>query len=255
MNDLVSIIIPTYNGEKYITKTVKSCLEQFHNNIEVIIIDDLSTDNTKDVLKNLTDSRIQVFYNEINLGISKNVNFGVSKAKGEYIILLGHDDMLPPFHVQNMLRAFTPKIGLVHCNSIHINDQDEVLKISKKNKRQIRKTKKPLQTLAIKNFIQSCGMMFRRSSFLKVGGWDESYKLYGEWLLYTKLATICDFAYTSSTFGYYRKHKTNISKDIAKNQKQAANQYYALCRKTAYENSNKTPLLIFRYYKQKLKSS
>ena len=93
-----SIIVPTYNREKYIIKCIDSVLDQTYDNFEVIIIDDGSTDNTENLVKKYQDKRIKYFKNE-NHGIGYSRNFGINKAKGDYIFFLDSDDYLE----ENML--------------------------------------------------------------------------------------------------------------------------------------------------------
>lgn len=90
---MVSIIMPTYNGEKYLNETIMSVLNQSYKNWELIIIDDYSTDNTRHILQELSDSRINVYYNDKNEGIAYTRNKGITLARGEYIALLDQDDI------------------------------------------------------------------------------------------------------------------------------------------------------------------
>ncbi len=92
MEDLVSVIIPTYNREKTIVKAVESVLNQTYKNIEVIIVDDCSTDNTKEVINQILDSRIHYYVLEENSGACFARNYGISKANGKYIALHDSDD-------------------------------------------------------------------------------------------------------------------------------------------------------------------
>lgn len=95
MKELVSIIISVYNAEKRIEKISDSVLNQSYSNIEVIIIDDCSGDNSFNIIKNISkkDKRIKVYRNEINLGVSQTRNVGIEKAKGKYIAFLDSDDI------------------------------------------------------------------------------------------------------------------------------------------------------------------
>ena len=92
-NDMVSVIIPTYNREKIIEKSIKSVLNQTYNNIEVIIIDDGSTDNTEKVIKNIKDTRIRYIKLKKNQGACNARNVGIKKANGKYIAFQDSDDI------------------------------------------------------------------------------------------------------------------------------------------------------------------
>ncbi|MCC7160286.1 glycosyltransferase family 2 protein [Candidatus Nomurabacteria bacterium] len=95
MNKLVSIILPTYNGAVRISDAIKSVLNQSYTNWELLVIDDGSKDNTKEIVENFTktDSRVKYIKNENNLGIQKTLNKGIREAKGEYIARIDDDDI------------------------------------------------------------------------------------------------------------------------------------------------------------------
>ena len=92
MKPLVSVIMPAYNGEKYIGEAIESILNQTYDNFELIIVEDKSTDKTLEVIKRYHDSRIYLFLNSENRGISYSTNLGISKSRGKYIALLDDDD-------------------------------------------------------------------------------------------------------------------------------------------------------------------
>lgn len=93
MNDLVSIIMPSYNTEKYITYSINSVLSQTYTNFELLIIDDCSTDATIDVINNYSDPRIRLLHNPYNSGAAVSRNFGLREAKGKWIAFLDSDDI------------------------------------------------------------------------------------------------------------------------------------------------------------------
>jgi glycosyltransferase involved in cell wall biosynthesis len=93
INPLISIIIPVYNSEQYISDTIVSCIEQTYENIEIIIINDGSTDNVEEVIKGFSDPRIH-YYKKENEGACVARNFGISVSKGKLLQFLDHDDIL-----------------------------------------------------------------------------------------------------------------------------------------------------------------
>ena len=95
MDELVSIITPLYNSERYIDETIVSVLNQTYNNWEMIIIDDCSTDNSFKIAKKnaLKDGRIRLYSNRINIGVSATRNLGIKKSKGRFIAFLDADDL------------------------------------------------------------------------------------------------------------------------------------------------------------------
>lgn len=116
-NPLVSVIIPLYNGELFIKETIQSVLEQTHQNIEIIIIDDCSIDHSAQIVQNILDNRIKYVRNDVNLGLNKNLKKGIDLATGDYISLLGHDDL----YVVNKLEKQISHIQQSNLDGVYAN--------------------------------------------------------------------------------------------------------------------------------------
>ena len=127
-NPLVSIICLAFNHEKFVVETLNSVVEQNYQPIELIIVDDCSTDNTKLVINNwlLSHPEIQFIVNEVNRGNTKSFNNALKFAKGEYIIDLAADDLIVPNGVQLQINAFQnskyQNLGVVYGNAGIINE-------------------------------------------------------------------------------------------------------------------------------------
>lgn len=132
----VSICIPTYNNREFIVRTIRSVINQTYKNIEIIICDDHSSDNTVEIARSIRDPRINVIENNSNLGLSANWNKSISLASGEYIKLLCGDDILYPQCIEEQVAILdndsSQNISLVTCLSQVINHFDKVL-ISRKS--------------------------------------------------------------------------------------------------------------------------
>ncbi len=102
---LISVIMPTYNGEKYIAETLESILNQTYTNLEIIIVDDCSTDKTVEVIKSYNDTRIKLYINKTNLGIGDNSNKALSLATGEFIMMQDHDDISSHYRAELQLKC------------------------------------------------------------------------------------------------------------------------------------------------------
>ena len=109
---LISVVVPVFNSEKYIKSCVSSILEQSYKNIEIILINDGSTDRSEEIIINLklSDSRIRTF-NQKNSGVSVARNNGVKNAKGKYICFVDSDDYLPIDAILNLYKAS------LHCSA------------------------------------------------------------------------------------------------------------------------------------------
>ncbi|MBQ9023909.1 MAG: glycosyltransferase family 2 protein [Bacilli bacterium] len=93
MEDLISIITPVYNAEKFLSDTINTVLNQSYTNLELILVDDCSYDNSINVIKNIKDKRIKLIKNKINSKAAITRNNGIKKAKGRYICFLDADDL------------------------------------------------------------------------------------------------------------------------------------------------------------------
>jgi glycosyltransferase involved in cell wall biosynthesis len=113
---LVSVIIPVYNTEKYVGEAIESILNQTYKNLEILILDDASTDRTPEIVEEYAkkDLRIKVFHNEKNLNIAGNRNKGVNLSRGKYIIWQDADDISAPTRVEKQVKLMeeNPEVGI-----------------------------------------------------------------------------------------------------------------------------------------------
>ncbi len=135
-NSLVSVIIPVYNLEKYVKEAIKSIQNQTYENLEIIVIDDGSIDDTYNIVEKLAkeDNRIKLYKNEKNLKIVKTLNRALSLANGEYIARMDGDDISVPDRIEKKVRFLEENkdISLVGCSLISIDRQGhEIKKVEK----------------------------------------------------------------------------------------------------------------------------
>lgn len=123
---MVSVIIPTYNRSETIKKSIYSVLNQTYNNIEIIVIDDKSTDNTEEVMKNIIDKRIRYIKLDENKGACFARNRGIELAKGKYIAFQDSDDEWLPQKLEVQLRYLQEKdLDIVSCRMYQIFDEEK----------------------------------------------------------------------------------------------------------------------------------
>lgn len=101
----VSIIIPTFNSEKYIAQAIESVLHQTFSNFEIILVDDASKDSTLNIVQSFNDPRIKILVNKENQGVSYSRNRGIKAAQGRWIGLLDSDDWYAPQRLEKLLSA------------------------------------------------------------------------------------------------------------------------------------------------------
>lgn len=130
MNPLVSIVLPTYNGEKYIRKSIESCLTQTYANLELIVVNDCSKDNTLAIINEYAskDKRIKIINNEKNKKLPLSLNTGFETATGDYFTWTSDDNFYTEGAIECLVKAITGEkdIDLVYTNYRTIDDNDNV---------------------------------------------------------------------------------------------------------------------------------
>jgi glycosyltransferase involved in cell wall biosynthesis len=113
----VSVCIPVYNGERFIRACIESVLVQSMGDLELVVVDNASTDGTASVIASINDPRIRYIRNDTNIGSLGNFNKCIEEARGEYFVLLPHDDLLRPRCLELWLNAFEqhPRVGFAYA--------------------------------------------------------------------------------------------------------------------------------------------
>lgn len=136
-NPLVSIIIPTYNRWKYIKKAIDSCLGQTYRNIEILVIDDCSSDNTNDIIEWINDSRIKYFKNINNSWAPFSRNRWIKLSKWDFINFLDDDDELLPKKIELQIEKFKNScinnLWVVTCDIKYNRSDNNKLRLNRKS--------------------------------------------------------------------------------------------------------------------------
>ncbi len=157
--ELVSFVVPTYNGEETIEETLDSILAQNHEEIEVIVVDDGSTDTTVDLVSNYDDDRVRLIRSLQNNGHSLASNIGIANSSGEYLALMDDDIYISPEWTDNLLEKMTELAEDFVLLQPKVIEEDQVSKTERGE----------TQT------IQACGLLVKREPIIEIGGYDESY--------------------------------------------------------------------------------
>lgn len=127
---LVGVVMPVYNGADFVEKSIESVLNQTYKNIEFIIVDDASTDCSRDVIRSYADSRIKTIFCEKNRNVVYSGNIGFEAAKGKYVALIGHDDLWEPDKLEKQISFLEEHPSYSLCFS-YIDIINENLKVMK----------------------------------------------------------------------------------------------------------------------------
>jgi glycosyltransferase involved in cell wall biosynthesis len=213
----VSVIIPAYNAEKFIEKTLGSVTNQTYQDLEIIVIDDGSQDQTAEIVKKMAkqDSRISLLQ-QINSGVAAARNLGIEKAQGEFIAPIDADDLWCVDNLQKQVQCLLnsdPSVGLTYAWSVDIDEND----IPRGEFRASTIEGKVYTILLLHDFIANASStLIRRSVFEKVGVYSSYLKSQdaqgGEDLeLYLRIAEAYEFRVIREFLVGYRKLSNSMS--------------------------------------------
>lgn len=206
---LVSVVIASYNMGQYIAQAVDSILSQTWSNLEVIVIDDGSQDNTPAVMQSyVSDKRIRYFRTD-NQGQPKAKNYGLKLATGDFIAFCDADD----FWESNKLEVQMPLFENLNVGIVY----SEISNIDENNKRYMkppvykRYTGSVTDQLLIRNFVPFGTSVIRRQCILQNGIFDEQFRMGIDWDLWLRYSLDWEFAYTPERTYVYREWAGQMS--------------------------------------------
>lgn len=211
------MIIPAYNAARSITQTLNSVLQQTYQDLEVIVVDDGSTDTTADSVRAYQhrDERIRLIQ-QANAGAAASRNVGIQEAQGSYIAPLDADDIWESDTLEHWVACLDqsgPEVGVVYGWSYDINEQDQPTGEFRASSVQGR----VFTTLLCHNFLgNASAALVRRSCFERVGLFDTSFQAQGvqgceDWDLYLRIAQHYEFRVVKQFLVGYRQGSTTMS--------------------------------------------
>ena len=213
MSPLVSVIMPVHNGETTVGEAVASVLAQTYNALEVIVVDNGSTDCTCDVLAGFHDHRLQISSCPRS-GPSASRNLGLSRAAGELVAFIDADDIWLPAKLSAQLEALraAPEAAVAYCWTDYVDPAGDF----------VCPDSRPTfhgdvhAALLAHNFIDSgSNIVVRREPLLEAGGFDESLAVVEDWDLYIRLAARYRFACVPTALVHYRQSPTSLTNRIS----------------------------------------
>lgn len=168
MNPKVSVVIPYYNDKKYIAETLESVSQQTYQNIEIILVDDGSTDEESVRVFNSIQLKDGEKLHEKNAGPSKARNLGISHASGKYILPLDADDKIAPSYIEKAVVVLekNPQCGIVYCKGRFFGEVEGKWKLPSFT----------MGKMLLQNIIFNAGL-FRKEHWVECGGYDENLKV------------------------------------------------------------------------------
>jgi glycosyltransferase involved in cell wall biosynthesis len=223
-NPLVSVVLCTYNGDKYLEAQIQSILTQTYSSFEIIINDDASTDSTQQIISSyaLKDNRIRYFFNDKNIGVNKNFEQGFATATGKFIAIADQDDIWVPEKIQKQLSLFSSEdIMLVHTGSVIFTGiQLPIHKTFKTG--EFLMEGNDYRKLLLRNTISGHNIMFRKEIVYSLALPSTVY--YDWWLC--QIATIRGKIRASAEIlAYQRWHENNLTVKKRQGKKQSREEF------------------------------
>ena len=236
----VSVIIPCYNYGKYLTECIKSVESQTYKNIEIIVVDDESTDDTAKICKTTFVANNGALPNALkyrwqrNKGLSGARNTGIKEATGEYIMCLDEDDKLVPGAIEEHVRLMTNDTTIAQCALMEFGERHVLMT--------------PIHPTGLERIMQSntiyCNAMFSKRMWSEVGGYDESETMrlgYEDWEFWLRLLEVGCHVNTSDFIALrYRAHEGQMTQKTSHPNQQVLFKYIYEKHKELYEIKNLT---------------
>lgn len=209
----VSVTIPTFNCARFLVRAISTALSQTYTDYEIIVVDDGSTDGTRDVVAQFGD-RVQYLY-QPNGGLSSARNLALSRASGEFIAYLDADDMWYPHKLERQVAFLDAhkECGLVHSDVTIISDTDDVI-CYRANQETLREVPEGYCTLDLlrRCHIQVPTVLERRNCIERVGNFDERLKTAQDYLHWIRIATEgWAIGYIAEPLAMYRRTASSLS--------------------------------------------
>jgi glycosyltransferase involved in cell wall biosynthesis len=227
----VSVVVPNYNHARYLPQRLESVLNQSFSDLEVIILDDASTDNSREVISRyLDDPRVHFYPNETNSGSTfAQWNRGVQLARGPLVWIAESDDYADLDFLSRILPVFSaqPSIGLAYCQSWQVDSQGLVLgfildgegesephrwKAAFVNNGRRECSDHLLWKCTIPN---ASAVIFRKEVFVRAGGAPPSMRICGDWMTWVRMLLISDVSFDPAPLNFFRKHEASVRETTA----------------------------------------
>lgn len=201
----VSVILPVYNGEQYVGGAIESILSQTHKDLELIVVNDCSTDNTQSVLEQYAkkDGRIRLFQNETNQKLPQTLNIGFGQATGDYWTWTSDDNRYHLHALEKMCAVLDeqPEIALVYTDFSIVDMQGNVLQEIKEE---------DPDGIRFKDNIGAC-FLYRKSLAMKAGPYDKTMFLAEDYEFFIRCYKNGRFHHLAENLYDYGRHESNLS--------------------------------------------
>ncbi|PEL13552.1 glycosyltransferase [Bacillus sp. AFS017336] len=227
----VTVFMPVYNTEKYLEKSIRSILNQTFKDFELLIIDDGSTDKSKEIINKFKDTRIRLIENEVNKGLPYTRNLGLRLAKGLYFAIMDSDDIARKDRLKEQVSILDKKndIGVVTSNERVIYKTFPIKVVKRKQKSDFLKL-----LLLFENCIGNTTVMFRKNILDEII-YQKDFFVCQDYKFWVDLSSKTKFTSINKSLMSYRTGHENITKKSKKNKEKERNALLLKIRQDAFE--------------------
>ena len=209
-----SVILPCYNGARWIGRAVESILAQTYKHFELVIIDDGSTDDSKEIIAPyFCDERVRYIY-QTNRGFSAALNRGIKESSGCLIGFIGQDDLWMPKKLELQVKYFgkNENVALVHSNYYSIDSEERIIRLVKTKVRGFSSKQEVVKWLFLTTNIAFETVLVKRKCFDEVGLFDERMVGYSDHDMWLRVAGSFNIGYLDLPLVKKRQHELQLSK-------------------------------------------
>jgi glycosyltransferase involved in cell wall biosynthesis len=253
-NGKVTVIIPTYNAAGFLQECVESVLKQTYSNFEIIVVDDGSTDNTREVLAPYISQNLIKYYYQQNQGQGRARNLAIRNSSGEFVAFLDADDLwASPQKLEKQIALLrnNERIGLVYSDAIYFGDTWEKQKQASRKLREYEKRKAEYfrhgdtyKSLLKFNYIVTSSVVVRRSVLEKTGVFWIQVRFCEDIHLWLRIAQISDIDYSPESLVKRRFHQSQVTHEKRHGYREACYLYRYLLLRDGFPDK----LVIFSRY-------
>ncbi len=200
---VVSIVLPVYNGARFLRQSIDSCLQQTYRNIELIVVDDGSEDNSVEIVESYQDDRIKLIRHPTNRKLPAALNAGFKHSSGAYLTWTSHDNYFAPTAIAEMVHFLeeNPHVRFVFTDDYFVDEANQILGVVRRG---------PAERLPAESCLGG-GFLYTRTVYEKVGSYNERTFLAEDYDYWLRVSVHFTLAHLDRPLYYYRQHADSLT--------------------------------------------
>ncbi len=240
----VSIVMAVYNGETYLQDAIDSILTQSYSNLEFIIVNDASIDETQNILNRISDKRVRILHLQNNKGAAHALNYGIAHAQGDWIAIQDADDISYPTRIEEQMNHINQNHNLVAVGSFIecINENNQSIKDIDKSRNSLLYHEEIKSSLYSGCPLTHGTMMFSKKAFYQAGQYNDNLRIAYDYDLWCRLIDYGRFENVPKILYKYRRYNQSLSEQNAtRTSEELFSTFSAYLRKNNFSNLTTLP--------------